>query len=99
MASNPPKDVAQAFAEWRLANPGKAGWPLDAFKAGWEAREPPPLRLLAKLGSIAVHAEEFFSADAHDFDRVALLTLLEDSEVKEWIAKNAVLLPRKRGYV
>ncbi len=33
------KDVARAFAEWRLVNPAAAGWPLEAFEAGWNARE------------------------------------------------------------
>ena len=58
----------------------------------------PPASLLVKLGSIAVHADEFLSPDRHDFDRVALQQLLADKEVREWIAAmdTLALIPRKR---
>lgn len=56
----------------------------------------PSLALLMKLGSIAVHADEMLSTDGHEFDRVALKSLLTDPEVVAWIKKMGELLPRKR---
>ncbi len=55
--------------------------------------------LLCKLGSIIVHAEELASPDGHTFDRIALQSLLNDQEVKEWLAQMnaAAMLPRKRS--
>jgi len=44
----------------------------------------PSVALLVKLGSIAVHVEEMMSPKGHQFDRVALQTLLNDAEVVEW---------------
>lgn len=54
--------------------------------------------LLCKLGSIAVHADEMLSKDGHDFDRVALLSLLKDEEIVEWIAAmtKMQMVPQKR---
>ena len=57
----------------------------------------PPLSLLAKLGSIAVHVDELLSLGGHDFDRHAIQSLLDDPEVKEWISKMIVWLPVKRS--
>lgn len=56
------------------------------------------MQLLMKLGSIAVHAQEMLSDDGHAFDRVALKQLLDDVEVKDWIAEmtKMALLPVKR---
>lgn len=58
----------------------------------------PTPALLAKLGSIAVHADEFMSADGHAFDRTALLSLLADPEVVDWLKamETLALVPRKR---
>jgi len=56
----------------------------------------PSLALLAKLGSIAVHAEEFLSPKGHEFDVAALNNLLRDPEVVEWMSAMGPLLPRKR---
>lgn len=58
----------------------------------------PDLAVLVKLGSIAVHVEEYMSADGHPFDRTALETLLADADVREWIAKMdaMAMLPKKR---
>jgi len=58
----------------------------------------PGLTLLVKLGSIAVHAEELMSPGAHPLDISALEGLLNDLEVKEWLAKmnKLALLPVKR---
>lgn len=58
----------------------------------------PELGLLVKLGSIAVHAEEYLSPNGHQFDGVALRQLLEDAEVKSWIKEmdKMAMLPKKR---
>lgn len=58
----------------------------------------PQPSLLVKLGSIAVHAEEYLSPKGHDFDRVALDQLLADPEVQVWRAQmdKLAMLPRKR---
>lgn len=72
-----------AIAKW---NRRDGGAPSDAL----------PLALVAKLGSIVVHASEYWSATSHHFDRAALLALLEDAEVQQWLTDNAALLPVKR---
>jgi hypothetical protein len=59
--------------------------------------ENPSLSLLCKLGSIVVHAEEMLSGSGHPFDRIAIVTLLEDTEVQQWIEAMGVYLPQKRG--
>lgn len=58
----------------------------------------PCLSLLVKLGSIAVHAEEILEPGGHRFDLSALSTLLEDSEVREWLIEmsKSAFLPVKR---
>lgn len=58
----------------------------------------PSATLLCKLGSIAVHAEEFLSPKGHHFDKHALESLLEDAEVKTWLAEmdKLALIPKKR---
>lgn len=58
----------------------------------------PDAALLCKLGSIAVHAEEFMSPDGHDFDRVALKQLIADPDVVAWVnAMGAMaMIPKKR---
>lgn len=52
--------------------------------------------LLVKLGSIAVHADELFSTDGRNVDKDAMLPLLADPEVQEWIKSMGPLLPLKR---
>jgi len=58
----------------------------------------PPVGLLCKLGSIIVHAEEGSGEDSHDFDWVALRTLLADREVQQWLdgMRAKALVPVKR---
>lgn len=64
----------------------------------------PPATLLVKLGSIAVHADEMrgynFNPAEHafQFDNGALENLLNDPEVKEWIAAmtQMAFMPVKR---
>lgn len=43
------------------------------------------LSLLAKLGSIAVHADEFLSNEGHFFDVRAIEGLIKDPEVKKFL--------------
>ena len=57
----------------------------------------PSVALLSKLGSIAVHADEFTSAGAHEYDRIAIRSLLDDPEVRQWIADMKAFLPVKRA--
>lgn len=59
----------------------------------------PGLRLLVKLGSIVVHADEGTSPGGHQFDFVAMRQLLNDPEVKEWLAElgKMGLLPQRRA--
>ena len=47
----------------------------------------PSPALLAKLGSVCVHVDEMLSDDGHAFDRIALDTVVQDGEVKRWIAE------------
>lgn len=58
----------------------------------------PSASLLVKLGSIAVHVEEMLSLDGHEFDRVALGSLLRDKELRDWIEAmdDMALMPVKR---
>lgn len=59
----------------------------------------PPVALLCKLGSIAVHVDEAAGKGGHEFDWVAIRSLLADREVQEWLAGMDAkgLLPKKRG--
>lgn len=45
----------------------------------------PAMTLLVKLGSIAVHAQEYLSPGGHEFDRVTLQSLISDREVCDWL--------------
>lgn len=58
----------------------------------------PSMRLLVKLGSIAVHADEMLGPKGHEVDKAALCSLLNDEEVQAWLkAMNQLaLLPVKR---
>ena len=58
----------------------------------------PTPTLLAKLGSIAVHAEELTSPTGHGFDKAALDSVLVDYEVQEWMEamRKMAMLPVKR---
>ncbi len=59
--------------------------------------------LMVKLGSIAVHAEEFLSQTpeairGHEHDKIAIQQLLGDPEVKTWMENMSKIgmLPVKR---
>jgi hypothetical protein len=58
----------------------------------------PPLSLLAKLGSILVHVDEASGASGHDFDWIAVRSLMADSEVQAWLTSMDAMgfLPKKR---
>lgn len=58
----------------------------------------PSVGLLVKLGSIAVHADEFTSSDGHEFDLHTMKQLLTDPDVVAWIGAGtkAAMLPLKR---
>jgi hypothetical protein len=58
----------------------------------------PDPTLLIKLGSIAVHADEYISPSGHSFDKVALEQLLKDPEVTVWLKEMDAFafLPKKR---
>jgi len=74
--------------------------PAPAPKPATQAADPltPSLSLLVKLGSIAVHTDEFLSDDAHHFDKTALDQLLKDAEVVAWVKEmtTMAMLPVKR---
>lgn len=59
----------------------------------------PSVALLAKLGSIAVHAEEMIAPGGHPFDAEAIGALLRDREVINWLTamRSKGLLPEKRN--
>jgi hypothetical protein len=59
----------------------------------------PGLTLLCKLGSIAVHTDEFLSPHGHVVDHAALHGLLKDREVQLWLKamRELALLPEKRN--
>ncbi len=58
----------------------------------------PSAQLLIKLGSIVVHVDEMISAKGHPYDALALTSLLQDPQVKEWINQMdaLALVPKKR---
>lgn len=55
-------------------------------------------RLTVKLASIVVHIEEYFSLNGHINDRDAIMSGLQDPEVRTFLdnPKHAVFLPKKR---
>lgn len=58
----------------------------------------PAASLLVKLGSIAVHAQEYLSPGGHPFDKDAMDPLFADPEVVAWIKQMDAMafLPKKR---
>lgn len=56
------------------------------------------MSLAVKLGSVVVHADELTSPQGHRFDSSTLRSLVEDSEIQEWLDSfSSGLLPAKRG--
>jgi hypothetical protein len=58
---------------------------------------PEQIRLLSKLGSIAVHAEEMLSPNGVQEDVIAMRSLLEDPDVKEFLHEMGPLVPQLRS--
>ncbi len=56
-----------------------------------------PTKLLARLGSIVVHVDEFLSAGSHPVDREEILQGLRDPDVRTWVRDMGALLPHKRS--
>ena len=58
----------------------------------------PEPSLLAKIGSIVIHCDEFMSEESHPFDANALHTLVHDPEVVEWLQhmRTLAMIPEKR---
>lgn len=60
----------------------------------------PPIRLLAKIGSIIVHADELTGKHGSKVDAEAIRNLLDDGEICDWLRGLEVqypgALPRKR---
>lgn len=46
----------------------------------------PDVATLAKLASMVAHAKELLGPNGHEFDRIALLSLIEDEGVVRWMA-------------
>ena len=59
----------------------------------------PSPALLAKIGSLIVHIDEYLSPDVHEYDLVTLKSLLSDPEIVEWLDEmgKAQLIPVKRN--
>lgn len=55
-----------------------------------------PTRLLAKLASLAAHADEYTSPGSSELDARAIRGLVEDPEVQELIKSLGALVPMKR---
>ena len=60
-------------------------------------KTPLPPALLAKLGSIVVHADEACSDSAHSFDVEALKALIAQPDVQDFIVALGPLVPVKRN--
>ena len=46
----------------------------------------PDLKLLVKIGSALVHADEFMGPKGHELDKTAYDDLMRDAEVKTWLS-------------
>jgi len=59
----------------------------------------PDAALLVKLGSIVVHFDEYTGVRGHAYDLHTARQLLDDPDVKVWIAEmtKAAMLPQKRS--
>jgi hypothetical protein len=58
----------------------------------------PSPSILCALGSIAAHAEEYFSPGGHPFDAEAIKSAMSQPEVQAWLEgmRKAAFLPVKR---
>lgn len=99
MVADPATRSRVPLPRWRLrtrsgtaSNPG----PIPGRTFMTDPLTPPPA-LLVKLGSIAVHVEEYLSPHRHPFDKTAIELLLNDPDVKAWIVSMGAFLPVKRN--
>jgi len=60
----------------------------------------PSPALLAKIGSVIVHASEALDEGGHEFDVAAFRSAMNDADVQEWLAQmNAMaMLPVRRAH-
>ena len=58
----------------------------------------PGADVLVRLGSLAVHVDEFISEDGHEADLHAIKSLLDDDILKNWLEdmRKGAWLPVKR---
>ena len=58
----------------------------------------PSTALLAKLGSVVIHCEEYLSPHGHAFDLSALTSLIKDNEIRTWLdeMQELALVPKPR---
>jgi len=56
----------------------------------------PSAALLARLGSIIVHIDEYLSAEGHDFDLTVTRIQIASPEVQAWLKAMGPLVPQKR---
>ena len=58
----------------------------------------PNTKILSRLGSLFIHVEEGLAQGGHPFDMLAIGTIIDDPEVKQWIKEmdKLALIPKKR---
>lgn len=81
---------------------------LSQRRGAFKGPEAPPLDVLIKLGSLLVHAEEYFDGlkasgiapqtltPTAAFDYAAIRTILGDEALQKWRSEMRALLPVKR---
>lgn len=99
----PKKGTHKKIKEEQRASTSKGGAkPKAKASSAPKKFEPPagqsliPTVVMAKLGSIVVHADELLSPGGHSADLIALLAALSSPELKTWLQANSVMLPLKR---
>jgi len=58
----------------------------------------PNTKILSRLGSLFVHVKVGLSKEGHPFDMLAIGTIIDDPEVKQWIKEmdKLALIPKER---
>ena len=71
---------------------------ISSLRASTNDPTKPSMTVLVKIGSAMVHADEMLSPTGHDYDKIALQSLINDPEVQSWIAAITKLgfVPLKR---
>lgn len=58
---------------------------------------PPPADVVIQLASLVVHADEATAPGSHEFDAIAIRSIVDNPSVKAWLETVPdVLLPQKR---